>query len=96
MHMTNAVLPVLSGREKVLRAIARMGPAPFPRHLRPCPALADHFRALAGADDLDALFGLDLRWIHCGRPAGFEFDAERFNASWAAECAGAVEGGGER
>lgn len=74
--MTTVVEPSRSGRDRVLRAVARRGPAPFPRHLRPSPALARHFRRETGSDDLDAWFGLDLRWTYCGRPGRFAFDAE--------------------
>ncbi len=65
-----------TGRERVLRAARRQGPSPFPRHLRPCPALAEHFMRTSGQDDLDALFGLDLKWLPGGRPAEFDFAAE--------------------
>lgn len=71
-----------TSREKVLRAINRQGPAPFPKHLRPCPALAAHFSKLAGGQDLDAWFGLDLRWLYCGRPEGFDFAAELTDAEF--------------
>ncbi len=74
--MAPAANPSITPREKVLRAINRQGPAPFPKHVRPCPALVEHFRRETGAEDLDAAFGLDLRWIYCGRPERFDFDAE--------------------
>jgi uroporphyrinogen decarboxylase len=66
----------------VLRAATRLGPAPFPRHLRPCPTLVDHFHASTGSNDTEALFGLDLRWIACGRPDRFEFGAELSRAEF--------------
>jgi uroporphyrinogen decarboxylase len=73
--MTSAATP-LSSREKVLRAISRRGPAPFPRHLRLSPALVEHFHRETGSDNLDAHFGLDLRWLYCARPEQFAFDAD--------------------
>ena len=64
----------MTSRDKALRAVSREGPAPFPKHLRPCPELVDELRAMTGAEDLDSHFGLDLRWLYCGRPEGFEYD----------------------
>lgn len=66
----------MTSREKVLRAVSRRGPAPFPKHLRLCPELAKKLRAITGADDLDAHFGLDLRWVYYGGPDSFEYDRE--------------------
>lgn len=72
-----------TSREKVLRAINRQGPAPFPKHLRPCRALAAHFGALAGDQEMDRWFGLDLRWLYCNRPDRFDFAADLTDAEFA-------------
>lgn len=66
----------MTSREKVLRAIARQGPAPFPKHLRPCPELAEQLRRMIGTSDLECSLGLDMRWVYCGRPQAFEYDQE--------------------
>jgi uroporphyrinogen decarboxylase len=66
----------MTSREKVLRAISRQGPAPFPKHLRPCPELAEQLRRMMGTEDLESSLGLDMRWVYCGRPKEFEYDQE--------------------
>jgi len=72
----------MSSREKVLRAVSRKGPVPFPKHLRLCPDLVRHFRNLTGQNDLDAYFGLDLKWIYCNRPAEFDFASDLTQAEF--------------
>jgi uroporphyrinogen decarboxylase len=66
----------MDARTKLLRAVRRSGPVPFPKHLRLCPALQAHFRAATGAEDLDAHFGLDMKWVSCGRPEEFDWGGE--------------------
>jgi len=74
--------PGMTSRDKVLRAISRSGPAPFPRHLRPCGELVERLRGLTGADDVEAHLGLDLKWIYCGRPENFDYAAEYSQAEF--------------
>lgn len=66
----------MTSRQKVLRAVSRQGPAPFPKHLRPCPELAEELRRMIGAEDVESALGLDMQWVYCGRPKEFAYDQE--------------------
>lgn len=66
----------LTSRDKVLRAVSRQGPAPFPKHLRPSLELSEVLRRISGAEDLESHFGVDMRWVYCPRTQDFPYDRE--------------------
>jgi len=76
----------MTSRDKVLRAVTRRGPTPFPKHARPCAALSEHFRQKLRVTDLDAALGFDMRWLACERPAradlGRRWPASEFHAAF--------------
>ena len=58
----------MSPRERVLAALRRERPDRVPKHIRPSPALAERLREAIGADDIDAHFGLEIRFAGLDAP----------------------------